>query len=100
MRAFLIALAALAALALAEKAAACKFDTDCQPGSTCLKSSGQIYGMCVGGIRPGNKYDKKPVYDPLDLNRTAGNTCKFDINCGPGSTCVKASGSIYGTCMR
>lgn len=79
---------------------ACSFDTDCQPGSICLKASGSIYGICTGGLWPGNKHDREPVYDPLDLNRTYGDTCSFNTDCGPGSVCVKSSGSIYGTCMK
>ena len=78
---------------------ACGFDTDCAPGSKCLKRSGEIYGVCVGGTHPGNSNDRRPVYSPTDINRTYGNTCGFDTDCGPGSTCVKGSGSIYGTCM-
>ncbi len=31
----------------------CEFDTDCNPGSKCLKSSGSMYGVCAGGISPG-----------------------------------------------
>jgi len=77
----------------------CQFNTDCAPGSQCLKASGALYGACVGGISPGNKHDNKPVYSPLDPNRTYGNTCSFDTDCGPGSACVKTTG-IYGTCMR
>lgn len=78
---------------------ACSFDTDCNPGSICLKSGVQMYGMCVGGLSPGNSNDRAPVRDTLDLNGTAGNTCSFDTDCGPGSKCMK-SGAIYGTCMR
>ncbi len=78
---------------------ACQFDTDCEPGSKCLKASGSIYGVCVGGISPGNRNDRQPVYSPTDPNRTYGDTCQFNTDCGPGSVCVK-SGGIYGTCMR
>jgi len=82
------------------EALACQFDTDCQVGSKCLKASGQINGMCVGGLQPGNDHDRKPVYDPHDPNRTVGNTCSFDTDCGPGSKCLKSPGSISGTCLR
>jgi hypothetical protein len=34
---------------------ACSFDTDCQVGSRCVKASGQIYGVCAGGLFPGNR---------------------------------------------
>jgi len=64
-------------------ALACSFDTDCNPGSKCVKARGAIYGVCMGAISPGNKYDREPVYSPLDPNRTYGNTCSFDTDCGP-----------------
>ncbi len=93
--------AVLVFLAISSGAAwACSFDTDCNVGSKCLKSRGSIYGVCAGGIFPGNKYDKRPVYDPLDPNRTVGNTCSFDIDCGVGNKCLKGSGNIYGVCVR
>ncbi len=78
---------------------ACSFDTDCDPGSKCTKSSGSIYGVCLGGISPGNRNDKEPVYSPLDVNGTYGDTCSFNTDCGPGSVCVK-KGGIDGVCMR
>jgi hypothetical protein len=80
-------------------ATACSFDTDCNPGSKCAKARGDIYGVCVGGISPGNKNDSQPVYAPLDVNGTYGNTCSFNTDCGPGSVCVK-QGGIEGACMR
>lgn len=88
----------VAVIFTAQSAFACQFNTDCQPGSQCLKSGGSLYGACVGGIAPGNSNDRQPVYSPLDLNGTYGDTCQFNTDCGPGSSCVKSSG-IYGTCM-
>jgi hypothetical protein len=79
---------------------ACQFDTDCEVGSKCLKQSGQLDGMCVGGLNPGNRHDRTPYSNDLDINKTEGNTCSFDTDCGPGSKCMKGSGQIYGTCMR
>ena len=79
---------------------ACSFNTDCDPGSKCAKSPGSLYGVCMGGISPGNKHDREPVYSPLDVNGTVGNTCSFDIDCGPGSKCAKSRGSIEGVCVR
>ena len=88
-----------AALLVSDVASACTFNTDCEVGSKCLKKSGQIYGVCVGGLSPGNRNDSQPVRAPLDLNGTYGNTCSFNTDCGPGSVCVK-EGGIYGTCMK
>ena len=84
--------------ASAQPSLACQFDTDCEPGSICEKSSGSLYGVCLGGISPGNSNDREPVYSPLDLNETYGDTCQFDVDCGPGSSCVK-DGGIYGACL-
>ena len=78
---------------------ACSFDTDCSVGSKCSKAFGALYGVCTGGLFPGNSNDLAPVYAPLDLNNTYGNTCSFDTDCGPGSDCYK-SGGIYGTCVK
>jgi len=92
----------LAALALAlsgAQAMACAFDTDCSPGSKCVKPSGKVIGFCTGGNFPGNKYDQKPYADPFDPNRSAGNTCSFNIECGPGNHCQIGLG-INGVCVR
>ena len=78
---------------------ACMFNTDCAIGSTCLKASGALYGICVGGMFPGNDNDNQPVYDPFDLDGTYGNTCSFDLDCGISNKCVKGQGQLYGTCM-
>lgn len=92
-------LAVFILFASSSAALACQFDTDCFPGSGCLKSAYSIYGVCAGGISPGNSNDQQPVTSPLDPNRTYGNTCSFNTDCGPGSTCFK-SGGIYGVCIR
>lgn len=88
-----------AALFLPATVLACAFDTDCNPGSQCAKASGSLYGVCVGGISPGNSNDREPVRAPLYVNGTYGNTCSFNVDCGPGSVCVKRGG-IEGVCMR
>lgn len=85
---------------LATGAQACQFDTDCGVGSKCMKSSGNSYGICAGEMNPGNDDDRVPVYDPLDPNETVGSTCNFDVDCGPGASCLKSSGNIKGVCVR
>jgi hypothetical protein len=91
--------AVLAFLMSTTPAMACSFDADCQPGSQCLKTSGSIYGICAGGLSPGNSNDRQPVFAPLDTNRSYGNTCSFDTDCGPGGRCAK-SASIHGVCVK
>jgi hypothetical protein len=96
---FKVRIAALALVFCSSQAFACAFDTDCSPGSKCVKPSGQVNGVCTGGNFPGNKYDQKPYADPFDPNRTAGKTCSFNLECGPGSRCALGLG-IYGVCVR
>ena len=96
---FKVRIAALALVFCSSQGLACAFDTDCSPGSKCVKPSGQVNGVCTGGNFPGNKYDQKPYADPFDPNRTAGKTCSFSLECGPGSRCALGLG-IYGVCVR
>jgi hypothetical protein len=51
-------------------------------------------------MNPGNSNDRQPVYSPVDPNGTLGDTCQFDVDCGPGTRCVKSTGQIYGVCIR
>lgn len=93
------ALVLLGVQAIAFGTMACSFDTDCSPGSKCVKPAERVIGMCTGGQFPGNRYDKIPYSDPFDPNRTAGKTCSFGIECGPGNHCQMGSGT-YGVCVR
>lgn len=79
---------------------ACEFDVDCEPGSKCLKNRGSLYGVCAGGLFPGNSNDHVPATDSLDLDGTYGNTCEFDIDCGVSNKCHKTAGSITGVCLK
>lgn len=78
-------------------ALACQFNTDCEVGSRCVKSAGQLYGVCMGGMAPGNSGDKVPVHEQSGDN--TGKTCSFNVDCGAGGTCLKESGQLQGVCM-
>lgn len=75
------------------------FDTDCFPGSRCLKPPGQLYGVCAGGLFPGNDHDREPVRDPFDPWDARGETCQFDLDCGIGNRCLKRAGALEGVCV-
>lgn len=90
----------LAVLLFCGHSYACSFDTDCSVGSKCTKNAGALYGVCKGGLQPGNTYDRAPVIAPLDLNKKIGDTCSFDTDCGVGNICNKDRGSINGVCLK
>jgi hypothetical protein len=98
MRVFGTLLAAILALSLARSAQAqtCQLDADCPVGSRCLKSGGELNGVCASGNEP----DRRPSDDPRDPNRSVGQTCVVDADCAPGISCVRSERSIHGTCMR
>ena len=99
MKSIKIAVALILSLG-AYQAVACSFDTDCGIGSKCVKSQGSLYGICANGPNPGNKYDRVPVRDPLDLDRTYGNTCSYDTDCGVSNKCYKERGQLKGVCVK
>ena len=79
-------------------ALACEFNTDCDVGSKCVKRAGQLEGVCMGGLNPGNNGDESPFKD--DRGGTEGKTCSFNTDCDVGERCMKESGAIDGVCMR
>lgn len=80
---------------------ACSYDSDCSPGSKCVKDTAQPYGVCMGGMYPGNKNDMQPApsYTNSD-QQTYGDTCSLDSDCGPGLQCRKDTGALDGVCIR
>jgi len=91
-----------AAFWIASSAAAawgCSFDGDCKVGSKCVKRHDAIYGVCAGGMSPGNDNDRQPVSKTLDPDGTFGNTCSFDIDCGVKNRCLKREGRMAGVCI-
>jgi len=72
----------------------CSFNTDCDVGSKCIKNGG-LYGYCMGGMNPGNSYDREPA---TDLRGGGGWSCSFNTDCDPGYTCLKSG--LQGVCVR
>jgi hypothetical protein len=74
---------------------ACQFNTDCDVGSKCIKRSGGLYGYCMGGMNPGNSYDREPA---TDIRGGGGWTCSFNTDCDPGYMCAKSG--LQGVCVK
>ena len=89
----------LCTIFLSSETLACAFDLDCMPGSKCIKPPASLFGVCAGGMFPGNSFDSEPVVNPLDLNQTFGNTCSFNLDCGLNMVCAKQQGNILGVCL-
>ena len=83
---------------LPQQASACRWNTDCSVGSECKKERGNLKGLCVGGLSPGNDHDKDPYVDRWARTEKIGDTCNFDLDCGIGNSCIKSG--IYGTCVK
>ena len=96
MKRILIAGALGTLLAGIAPAYACQFNTDCGIGARCIKQPGALYGICAGGVQPGNQWDQRPVRDLY--GGSTGNTCSFSYQCGPGHKCVKSG--LHGVCVR
>jgi len=71
---------------------ACQFNTDCEPGSRCVKQRCNLDGYCTGGLYPGNDDRRSAYRDPLDISDSVGDTCSFDIDSGAGARCAKRAG--------
>ena len=81
-------------------ALACSRDADCKEGSTCLKTSGSVAGVCLEGISPTTQVASGTRKAPPDPNGTNGKSCAFDTDCELGSRCLKDyAGSGDGVCM-
>ena len=79
-------------------ALACGSDSDCKQGSTCLKASDSVAGICLEGISPATQGASGTGEAPPDPNGTNGKSCAFDTDCGVGSRCLKDYVSD-GVCM-
>lgn len=88
-----------AALLGSSSAWGCVFGSDCAVGSRCLKKDGAVYGVCVGGLHPGNENDRRPVEKSGDIDKTFGNTCSYDMDCGLKNKCLRRSGKMQGICV-
>lgn len=91
---------ALATFFFCSATSACEFTTDCEIGSKCIKQAGKLEGVCMGGMNPGNRNDRRPFRDSLDLSESVGDTCQFHTDCGIGAKCLKESGRLEGVCVR
>jgi hypothetical protein len=87
-------------IASALPAFGCITDVDCRLDSRCFKEPRELYGVCAGGLRPGNRNDKYPVRNLRDVEGTVGNTCLVNADCGSTNRCLKSNPYGKGVCAR
>lgn len=81
-------------------ASACRYNTDCAIGSVCLRSTNwDEHGVCTGGNKPGNSWDRTPVYNQNNSRDRIGQTCRYDTDCGLYRSCVKGAYEMRGVCQ-
>ena len=85
------ALLALVFIAVATPGFSCTHNAECPGLERCIKRDNQRVGICMeyGTHLPD---PAPPLGDPEDRY------CSFDIDCGPGGSCL-AVGGLYGTCV-
>lgn len=76
---------------------ACTSNLDCDLGSKCIKQGGRFNGICMGGSRPGNRYDREPYSDRLRPG--VGRSCSSRFDCDLGQRCAKSRSYGDGVCV-
>ncbi len=78
---------------------ACSSDFNCNYGQKCVKSSLSSQGECADVVDSyGNKLNN---YTPsTDSIYPGKGSCSFDNECPTGFRCHKATGSLYGNCLK
>jgi hypothetical protein len=97
----IFAWAALAALlVLPGEASACEGDGDCPGHSRCVRSFGQLSGVCERAASSSERREPRRVGDPREPGGSVGAPCDFESDCADGLRCVRQSGTRQKSCRR
>ncbi|HEY8152881.1 MAG TPA: hypothetical protein VII72_01995 [Myxococcota bacterium] len=100
MRRLFVVASIASILLLGVDAVACQTDTDCSAASRCIRTFGQLEGVCERGISPVQGVERRPLGAPGTPKGEEGHPCELEEDCGSGLHCVAKTDSTTRICGR
>jgi hypothetical protein len=85
---------------LSADAPACQTDRDCGGAGRCVKTWGQIDGVCERGLPPIQGDDPRPVGHPDRPRSAEGQACELTVDCVQGLVCAMQPNTSARICSR
>ncbi len=87
-------------LLLSTDARACQNDRDCGAASRCVRTPGQLDGVCERGLAPIQGDDPRRIGHPDRPQGLEGQVCELTVDCVQGLFCVMQPNTDVRICSR